>query len=473
MHMKKKESQLQKPFTGTSFVVGAIIAGAAIALWKKENIEDYLHSLSPKQNISLGIEALLQAREYIPEEFYLKLFQSDSFIPVSSQECTPQLCSSNPFVYFNGVYYNTDLYTFALHGVSSGHRPRNKTDKVGDDHDHSVTWLDVLRTLTNLSPENAQDLDAIRFLISTNYTRFFHDGRTLDPLHIQIQKEQGKAVDILYGGIHKEEAYEVEEYTSGSYRTNDNAWLATNKEKRMHKVTDKKGHLLLPASSEQDQRLVIPDYFLRKDKEIIDAAVYVGKGHYSKYFIRIEELVAEIQQTQKNRSGLVPDTYGQMILTPTLELVVLDITQGKKTKEEKRQAIIATLSKEPYSDTIRNASPLITLVAGGQCGATTAQVGAMFYLAGIRDFSFVEFPDLNHIGIYGPLENGLSLSPQWGEYDKYWYIETTSGRQGVIGEFMPEYGRTIFNGGRPQAFDLRPQLQHLKAAQEVQEKKKK
>ncbi|MSR86039.1 hypothetical protein EXS74_01430 [Candidatus Woesearchaeota archaeon] len=463
-----------------SRIIGSLVVLPSLlyGLVNKDRIEDKIARYFPEENISIGIEPILNARNFVPEEFYIKLFHSDGFIPVSQGErYNPFTCteSERRFTQLDGSYHDTDIYTFALQGMSSGHLPKNRRKKVGDNHDDSVTWLDAVKNLTSLSPEKAEDQQVIRLWIEENYKRIFHDGRALEPDHLSFKMEGGMVVDILYDGFHKDEQYEVSEFFSGHYRSNDNAWIPETEKKTKHKVTDRKGHLTLPAPSQLEQMLLVPDYILRDDIDVVNAAVYTGRG-YSKYGIRIEEIIAELNLLAANRRKLNTwgtHDYSQVILTPTLDLVVSEITEGKRTEKEKKEAIIKTLSKEPYSDTEQNTSPLVTLVAGGQCGATSGQVAAMFHLAGIKEFSFVHFPQANHIGVYGPLHSGLPLSPKFGEYDQYWYIETTSGRTGVIGEFMPQYGTTLFDAVVPQAYDLRPQLQHLKAAQKVSERRKK
>lgn len=449
---------------------------SSLTLYNKDYLKDQFTRAFPEENKAVNIEPILNAKEYVPEEFYIKLFGSDGFIPVYSYNCKPKDCHPQfeKFTSIDGNYHDTDIYFFALQGISSGHRPRNRKNKVADNHDDSVTWLTAVRKLTNLSPENPRDQDLIRIWISENYKNILADGRSLDPTHITFIKKNNKVVDILYDGVHADEKFDVKIYTSGFYRKKDGAWIPESEKFEQYNITDKKGHLILPATNNQQQMLIVPDYILRDDIESITAGVYTGRGRFSKYGIRIEEIIAEINQLEKNERLIlgVPEPYAQMIITPTLDLVVSDITQGKKTQKEKREAIIDTLTKEPYSDTDYNAPPLVTLIAGGQCGATAGQTAAMFYLAGITNFSFVFFNnvDSSHVGIYGPIVKDLSLNPQVGEYDKYWYLETTNGQETILGTFMPRYKVTKFEAKIPQPFDLRPQLQHLKSAKVLTER---
>ncbi len=444
-------------------LMGAFLLGPTLifSYLKREEIADRFAQRFPAENVQVNIEPILKARDYIPEEFYLKLFRSDDFILVGEQNCKPPTCRT--FTNLDGEYHDTDLYTFALHSVSSGHRPINKQKKVRDDHYNTVTWLDVVRTLTHLSPEDSQDQNHIRSLIATN-SNMMLKGNHIDPTSLYFKENEGSIVDILYNELDKNVRYTVTEYISGSYRTNDYKWVPSGRITKTYPITDKTGHFILPPSNQPSQMLIVPDYFLRDDIILVDAAVYTGRGKYSKYKISVEELEAELNVLRINRERITSwekMVNGEVIITPTLELVVSDITRNQKTLEGRKAAIIKTLSKEPYADTEYNTSPLVTLIAGGQCGATAGQVAAMFHLAGIKDFSFVHFKEKNHVGIYGPLNSGLPHVPRLEEYDQYWYLETTNGSEGNLVDYIEDYGPPNFSANIPPVFDLRSQLRHM------------
>ncbi len=235
------------------------------------------------------------------------------------------------------------------------------------------------------------------------------------------------------------------------------------------KVANKSGHLNLPATGDEAIMLLVPDYILRDNIVSVDAGVRIAPGESMKYRIRVEEITAELIALKKNRVKGVKDPYGQMIITPTLERIVLDVTEGKKTDKAKFDALVGTIGAENYSDSSFNSPPLVTFVAGGQCGGTAGQFATMLYLAGTHNFHAVYFaidsPTINHVGLYGPLDSTSSVAPAPGFYDQYWYVETTNGTTGVVGEFMAKYGKTYFDTENHKPTDLRPQLQDLKVAQ--------
>ena len=455
-------------------VATALTVACGIGWQNKGALEESYARYFPQKNHSLGIEPILQERRFVPEEFYTKMFGSDGFLPVRYiDSCKPLTCEKDfeSFLHLDGAWHEADLYLFALQGVSSGHRPHNRKEVVKADNDRHVTWLDAIHTLTKLHPENTDDQEIIQAWITANYSRIFQDGRTLDPEHISFKEEQGKIVDILYDGRNDDASYTVWEYSSGAYRSDDRAWMPSRKKSVKHKVVDSTQHLVLPATAEEKEMLLIPDYLLRDNIETINAGVRISPNRSSKYRVRVEEIGAELEAIAENDKRGMGDPFKEMIITPTLDLIVSDIIQGNPVPAERFNALVGSIRAENYSDSQFNSPPLVTFISGGQCGATAGQFATMLYLAGIKDFHPVHFPKINHVGLYGPLEPGLPLVPQLGQYDKYWYVETTNGQVGVIGEFMPSYGETVVDVKVHTPVDLRPQLAHLKSAEILAERK--
>lgn len=450
---------------------------AAVVEYNWSSIKEGFAQIFPQKDIEVNIETILQEKQFVPEEFYIKLFGNDDFLPVSSTPISePSIASRElkPFFHLDGQWHEAQFYTFALEGVKSGHRPHNRKEEVPANHDKNVSWLDAISDLTNLDITKAQDQRVAQTWIAANYTRMLQDGRTIDPDHISFKEENGKIIDITYDGSNADAMFSVSQYTAGSYSDADRAYIPSGKTTVKPRVTNKGGHLNLPAVADEAMMLLVPDYILRDNIHSVNAGVRIALKQSMVYKMSVEEISAELKAVDENQTSGMQDPYAQMIITPTLELIVSDIIDGKKG-QAKFDALVRTIGAENYSDSKFNSPPLVTSVAGGQCGGTASQFATMLYLAGIKDFHAVYFAvgsaTINHVGLYGPLRPGLPALPIAGEYDQYWYVETTNGKTGVIGEFMASYGITSFDPTFHAPVDLRPQLQFVKAAKEVKEKR--
>ncbi len=450
------------------------LLGIPVFIYRAE-IEDKIDRSFHEEEVELVQEYTLQSKKYAPEEFYIKLYQSDDFLPAGfSLNCNPSSdnCKAeDAFLSLDGRYHVADMYSFAIQGVKSGHRPHNRISKVSVANDQTVTWLDAVRTLTKLKPENRDDQELIRSWIAANYTHFTTLEDVLDKNALQfISDANGEVKDIVYTGKNKDRNYSLNVYTKGSYRTKvDNSWEPTNEIKEKFVISGSNGHLILPVTNNVNNMLIVPDY-LMKEIDIVSAAVYTGRGRHSKYIIRLEEINAELKQLKRNKYLRIDDGDAQTILTPTLELVVQDICRNKNGREAKLEALLETLQKEPYSDSKFNSPPLVTLVAGGQCGATSGQFAAMLQLCGFEDYQFVHFPKANHIGVYIPKEEHTSMDLSGNGADKYWYVETTNAKKSDFASILITYFEGKINVTDPQVFDLRTQLQYLPSAQMVKMK---
>ncbi len=470
--MVRKQFQIQKKSSPWKYIA----LGLAIpAFVYRQEIGALFDRSLPQDETELALEYTLQSQIYVPEEFYIKLFGSDDFLPTKSRlDCYPDAAHClglEAFLRLDGEYHHhADLYTFAIQGIKSGHRPHNRINKITKTHDQSVTWLDAVQTLTRLDPEKREDQDLIRSWIVANYNNFLGKENMLDAQALEFVFESGEVKDIRYKGKNNNARYRLESYTDGRYQDADYEWVPSNKKEETFVVSDSKGHLILPATGNVDNMLVIPDYLLR-NIDRVSAAVYTGKGHYSKYIISLEEINAELRQLDKNISSSVVTGNAQTILTPTLELVVQDICKGKKTRIAKLQALLETLQRVPYSDSKQNSPPLVTIVAGGQCGATSGQFAAMLKLCGFDDYQFILFPRANHIGVYIPSDGHTSMDLSQHPAFNYLYVETTSGKVRYLSDAILAYEEGQINVDAPQVFDLRPQLRHLPSAQLVQSKK--
>jgi len=455
----------------------AMLVGASVMtafIYKQGGIKTLFASYLPKDTTELVVEYTLQSKKYVPEEFYITLFGSDDFLPDKSYiDCYPQTrhcLGLEAFLILDGEYHHdADLYSFAIQGIKSGHRPHNRKQNITKNHDQTVTWLDAIHTLTRLKPENKEEQNLIRSWIVANYENFVSIKDFLDPEALEFIFTGEKVTDIKYRGKNKEIQYSLETYTDGWYQDDDHEWVPSDITIESFVVSDAKRHLILPATGRVEKMLVVPDYLL-KDITTVSAAVYTGKGQYSKYIIRMKEINAELEQLDKNKSSGILEGNAQTILTPTLELVVQDICRGKKGREAKLQALLDTLQRENYSDSKRNSPPLVTLVAGGQCGGTSGQFAAMLKLCSFDEYQFVTFPKANHIGVYMPKTEHVSMDLSKHHPSEYLYVETTNGKVRNFADVLLSYMEGEVPITSPQVFDLRPQLQDLPSAKAVERK---
>ncbi|HIH14631.1 MAG TPA: hypothetical protein HA360_03645 [Nanoarchaeota archaeon] len=479
--VQKNNSPLKNIFYVGSIGGISLFTGLCAAYYQSPEVP-IIADPEVEKDVVLAQEFTLMSQSFVPEEFYIKLYQSDDFLPAEFvlQDCyrtySDYYCKKfKDFSSLDGKNHQfADIYSFAIQGIKSGHRPHNRRNTISPAHDQFVTWLDAVRTLTRLQPENEEDQDLIRSWIAANYTTFTDLENVLDQSAIQFISNGKNIQDIAYTGKNKDLHYRLPIYTSGRYNFKiDNAWLPSDEKEEEFTLSSSQGHLILPVSNDPTRMLIIPDYLLREDREQVSTGVYIGKntrgkGIYSKYTIRLEEINAELSQLIYNRSIGIRDGSAQTIITPTLELIVKDIVKDKIDRSVKLVALLDSLEKEAYSDSSFNSPPLVTFVAGGQCGATSGQFAAMLQLAGIS-YTFIEFPWDNHIGVSVPKEEGkqrdISLHPE-----DYWYIETTNGRIFDLSS-LPNLHRSIPHL-RPKVYDLRPQLSHLPSAQLVQKSEK-
>ncbi len=450
-------------------IVGILLTAGAVGVSKLFSYDQFLHpgrhhasKTSETETSETSLEYILQSQKIIPEEFYIQLFGSDDFLPISYDEnCLQNNCHAR-HAFSLLLDEKTDLYSFALQSINSGRMPRNRAGIVSKLHDRTVTWLDAIRTLTKLNPDDAHDQEIIRRLIAANYALFLN-GQRIKPRYIFFTPDDsGKINDIKYNGPNADSQFSVQVYTDGYYENKSDAWIPTNPTVLSFSVTNPSGHLILPVTSENQQMLHIPDTLLRDDITTVTATVPIRGKSYT-YSIPLTEIAAELQEAQLRRNSGFQDWSANQIITSSLEKVVVDVIGHEGGHKQKLNALLSYLQTVPYSHSNYNSSPLVTVVAGGMCGATSGQFGVMLELAGISDYGFVYFksPDSAHVGVYVPKEPNNNIpSEQVAQYmDKYWYIETTNGKKEELIAAILRYGNgeAYFYKKYPTA-DIRQQM---------------